>query len=82
MVIKKIPLSQLEKDPKGTLSSCCDSGQSLVVELPDHRLVAIQALEPDEDDSLTDELIKSDPNFRAVLERSKASQRKPFPLEE
>ena len=81
MVIKKIPLSQLEKDTKGTLSACCDSGQSLVVELPDHRLVTIQALEPGEDDSLIDELIKSDPSFRAMIERSKASPRKPFPLE-
>ena len=44
MDIKLIPLSRLEADPKGTLSECVDSGQALVVELPDHRLVSIQAL--------------------------------------
>jgi len=67
MVIKKIPLSQLEKYPRGTLSACCDSGQSFVVELPDHRLVAIEALEPDEDDALTDELITQTERFCAVF---------------
>jgi len=45
-------------------------------------LVTIQALEPDADGSLVDELIKSNPKFRALIERSKASARKRFPLEE
>jgi hypothetical protein len=78
MPIKMIPLSRLEADPQGTLSECFDSGQALVVELPDHRLVSIQALEPTDDDSLVDELLDSNPSFRALVERSKASPRRPF----
>ena len=42
MGIKTIPLSRLEADPRGTLRECADSGEAFVVELPDHRLVAIQ----------------------------------------
>jgi hypothetical protein len=79
MDIKLIPLSRLEADPKGTLSECVDSGQPLVVELPDHRLVSIQTLEPAGDDSLIDELLESSPSFRALVEKSKASPRRPFP---
>jgi hypothetical protein len=58
MDIKLIPLSRLEADPKGTLNECGDSRQALVVELPDHRLVSIQALEPFDDDPLIDELLE------------------------
>ena len=54
MSIKLIPLSHLEADPWGMLNECLESGQSLVVELPDHRLVSIQGLEPGEDDDLID----------------------------
>ncbi len=79
MSIKMIPLSRLEADPRGTLSECLDSGEALVVELPDHRLVAIQGLEPNEDDDLVDRLLESNPAFRALVEKSKASPRKPFP---
>jgi hypothetical protein len=79
MSIKVIPLSRLEADPRGTLSECLDSGEALVVELPDHRLVTIQGLEPDEDDDLVDRLIESNLAFRALVEKSKASARKPFP---
>jgi hypothetical protein len=79
MSIKLIPLSRLEADPRGTLSECLESGEALVVELPDHRLVSIQGLEPDEDDDLVDRLIESNPAFRALIEKSKASPRKPFP---
>jgi hypothetical protein len=79
MDIKRILLSWLETDPQGTLSECCDSGQALVVELPDHRLVAIQGLEPGDDDTLVDELLESDPAFRALITKSKASPRGPFP---
>jgi hypothetical protein len=50
----------------------------VVVELPDHRLVAIQPLDPTGDDDLINELIESDPSFRALLAKSKASPRKPF----
>jgi hypothetical protein len=76
---KMIPLSRLEADPLGTLNECLDSGQSLVVELPDHRLVSIQALEPIDDDSLIDDLIGSNGSFQALVEKSKASPRRPFP---
>jgi hypothetical protein len=78
MDIKLIPLSRLEADPKGTLNECADSGQALVVELPDHRLISIQALEPAGDDPLVDELLESNPSFRALVEKSKASPRRPF----
>ncbi|MBI1903402.1 MAG: hypothetical protein HYS13_20055 [Planctomycetia bacterium] len=79
MHIEVIPLSQLQTDTPALLSKCCDSGRALVVELPDHRLVAIQSLEPSNgDDSLIDDLIESNPSFRALLEKSKASPRKPF----
>jgi hypothetical protein len=78
MGIKTIPLSRLEASLRETLNECADTGQALVVELPDRRLVAIQALEPSEDDSLVDELLASNPEFRALVAKSKASPRKPF----
>ena len=78
MAVKTIPLSQLEADPRGTLSECLDSGEALVVELPDHRLVSIQGLEPDDADDLVDRLLESNPAFRALVEKSKASPRRPF----
>jgi hypothetical protein len=78
MDIKTIPLSRLEADPRGTLNECVESGQSFVVQLPDERWVTIQPLEPDEDDSLVNELIASNADFRALVAKSKASQRKPF----
>ena len=79
MDIEVIPLSQLQTDPRGVLSECCDSGRALVVEMPDHRLVAIQSLEPDdEDDGLVSHLLQSNPSFRALVEKSKAGLRKPF----
>lgn len=79
MNIKLIPLSRLEADPRGTLSECLDSGGAFVVELPDHRLVTIQGLEPDDDDDLVDRLLESNPSFRALVEKSKGSPRRPFP---
>jgi len=79
MGTKVIPLSQLESDPKGTLNECCDSGEVIVVELPDNRMVTIQPLEPDEDDSLVSELLESNAAFRALVEKSKSSPRIPFP---
>ena len=78
MPIKTIPLSRLEADLRRTLDECADSGQALVVEMPDHRLLAIQALDAADDDSLVDELIQSNPSFRAMLKRSSSSSRKPF----
>ncbi len=79
MSIKLIPLSRLEADPQRTLSECLDSGEPLIVELPDHRLVSIQGLEPDDDDDLVDRLLESNPSFRALVEKSKTSPRRPFP---
>ncbi|WP_428940337.1 hypothetical protein [Fontivita pretiosa] len=78
MGIKTIPLSRLEADPRGTLSECADSGEAVIVELPDQRYVAIQPLEPSEDDSLTSELLESNAAFQELVERSKRSSRKPF----
>jgi hypothetical protein len=78
MAIKTIPLSRLETDLKKTLNECADSGQTVVVEMPDERLLAIQPLDPHEDDSLIDELLASDPRFRSLVARSKAGARKPF----
>jgi len=78
MTIKTIPLSRLEANLRATLSECADSGQAIVVELPDQRLVAIQALEAADDDSLVDDLLESNPHFQALLTKSKARQRKPF----
>ena len=79
MAIKTISLSRLETDLKRALTDCAESGQTLVVELPDQRLLAIQPLDPNEDDSLMDELLASNPKFQALVAKSKASPRKPFP---
>jgi hypothetical protein len=78
MGIKTIPLSRLEENLRATLNECADSGQAIVVELPDQRLVAIQALEAAGDDSLVNDLLQSNPAFQALLAKSKASPRKPF----
>jgi hypothetical protein len=77
--IKAIPLTRLETDLKGTLNECADSASILVVELPDHRLIAIQSLEAGEDDDLVNELLASNPAFRQMVAKSKAGPRKPFP---
>ena len=77
MGVKTVPLSQLEADPRGTLSACVDSGQAYVIELPEHRLAAIQGLDAAEDDCLTSDLIESNAEFRALLAKSKAAPRKP-----
>jgi hypothetical protein len=76
MDTKVIPLRELQTDTEGYLRRCLESGQSLVVELPDSRLVAIQPL--DNDDDLTNELIEHNPAFRALLAKSAASPRQPF----
>jgi hypothetical protein len=78
MAIKTIPLSRLEAELKKTLSECAESGEIVVVEMPDQRLLAIQTLEPREDDTLMDELLASNPKFQALVKTSKASPRKPF----
>ncbi len=78
MDIKTIPLSRLETNLRETLRECVDAGQAFVIELPDHRLVALQPLEPLEDDTLVDELLVSNAAFQALVAKSKASPRKAF----
>ena len=80
MPIKTIPLSRLEADLRNTLNECADTGSTVVVQLPDDRLVSIQSLDPADDDDLVNQLLESNPAFRALGERSRASPRKPFPL--
>jgi hypothetical protein len=78
MAIKTIPLSRLETDLKKTLNECAESGETVVVEMPDQRLLAIQSLDAQDDDNLMDELLASNPKFQALVAKSKASPRKPF----
>ncbi len=78
MGIKTISLSRLETDLKRTLNECVESGETLVVEMPGERLLAIQSLDADEDDSLVDELLKSNPRFQALVAKSRAGRRRPF----
>ncbi len=80
MAIKTIPLSCLVTDLAKTLNECADSGQIVVVELPDQRLLAIHPLDPQEDDTLMDELLEANPKFQALVAKSKAGPRKPFSL--
>jgi hypothetical protein len=82
MAIKTIPLSRLETDLAKTLNEVADSGNTVVVEMPDQRLLTIQSLDPQEDDTLMDELLKSNPRFQALVAKSKAGTRKPFSNEE
>lgn len=78
MAIKTIPLSRLETELKQTLKECADSGHTVVVEMPDQRLLAIQPMDPQEDDTLMDELLATNPKFQELVARSKRSARKPF----
>ena len=78
MAIKTIPLSRLETDLKNTLNECAETGQMVVVEMVDQRLLAIQSLDPQEDDTLMDELLASNPKFQELVAKSKRSPRKPF----
>jgi hypothetical protein len=81
MAIKTLPLSHLETDLRKTLNDCADSGETIVVELPDRRLLTIQPLAPTDEDDLVDELLASNPSFRAMVEKSKAGKRKAFVVE-
>jgi hypothetical protein len=74
-----VPCINVEGDEVVILVVARKAGQTLVVEMPDQRLLAIQSLDPNEDDSLTDELLSSNPRFQALVARSKAGPRKPFP---
>ena len=77
-----IPLSRLQANPTALLTECCDSSQTFVIELPDHRLVTIQQLEGDEtSDSLVDDLLARNSAFQALVAESKASPRMDFATE-
>ncbi len=82
MRIKTIPLSRLKTDLEQTLNECAESGQTIIVEMPDQRLVAIQALDAQEDDPFMDELLASNPQFQALVAKSKAGRRKPFSVKQ
>jgi hypothetical protein len=49
--------------------------------MPDQRLLAIQSLDPQEDDQLMDDLLASNAQFQELVAKSKASPRKPFTAE-
>jgi hypothetical protein len=78
MGIKTIPLSRLEQDPRAAQNECADSGAGLVVQLPDQRRIAIQSLDAGDDDTLVEDLIRANPEFRALVEGSKRGPRKAF----
>jgi len=82
MPIKTIPLSHLETNLTRTLTECSESGETVVVELPEGRLLAIHSLDPrEDDDDLIDELLATNPRFKALLQKSKARARKSFPVD-
>lgn len=78
MASRTIPFRRLETELTQTLNERARSGETLIVEMPDQRLLAIQALDPQEDDGLLDELLASNPRFQALVAKSKAGPRKPF----
>jgi hypothetical protein len=79
MDTKLTPLSNFQADPTGVLQRCFDSGETLVVELPDRGLISIRPV-PDDDD-LLNQLIEHNPAFRKLLAKSIASPREPFPFD-
>jgi hypothetical protein len=80
MPIKTFPLSHVEKNLKKTLTECAESGQTVVVEMPDGRLLAIQPLDPQEDDERGD-LWSTDEDQRrfAIIEASRTADRSALP---
>lgn len=82
MGIKTIPLSQFEENVMQLLNDCADSGDKIVVELPDHRRISMRSLNHmDADDPLIHNLIQNNPEFRSMLARSKASGSIPFSMD-
>jgi hypothetical protein len=79
MDTKVIPRSDLLADAEGVLSRCYDSGQPLIVELPNRGLISIR---PVDEDDLVIQLIEHNPAFRELLAKSIASPREPFPFGE
>ena len=82
MALETIPLSRLETALKQTLNECAESGETVIVEMPVQKLLAIHSLEPQEDDSLIDELLASNPQLQALIAKSKANSRKSFTVGE
>jgi hypothetical protein len=80
MPIKTIPLSRLESNLKAILNECAVSGETLVVEMPDQRLLAIHSLDPQTEDELVNELLASNPQFQDLVAKSKTSGRMPFKI--
>jgi hypothetical protein len=78
MNTKTIPLSRLKTNLVKTLTECADSGETVIVELPDQRLLAIRPLDSEEDDDLINKLLESNPRFQALVAKSKAGARKPL----
>jgi hypothetical protein len=78
MDAKVISLSNFQADPEGVLGRCFDSGETVVVALPNRGLVSIQPVESDDD--LVNELIEHNAAFRELLIKSLASPREPFPF--
>ena len=80
MAIKTIPLSDLATDLTATLTDCARSGNTVVVQMPDDRLLAIHALDPADaaDDDLVNNLIDHNPAFRDMLARSNQGTPEPF----
>jgi hypothetical protein len=76
MDTKRIRLSELEADPEGVLGRSYDSGQSVVIELPNRGLISIQPVESDDD--LVNDLIENNPAFRAIPAKSLAGPREPY----
>jgi hypothetical protein len=76
MDTKVIPLKELQADPEGILERCYDSGQTLLVELSQHRLLSIRPVT--DDDDLVNELFENNPAFRELLAKSLASPTEPF----
>jgi hypothetical protein len=83
MGIRTIPLSDLETDLTATLTDCARSGDTVVVQMPDDRLLAIHTLDPTDaaDDDLVNDLIEHNPAFRAMLARSNQGTPEPFPFD-
>ena len=80
MAITSIPLSRLKMELERILNECANSGETIVVEMPDQRLLAIRSLEPEKDDSLMDDLLAFNPKFQGLVAKSRTSGRKPFTL--
>jgi hypothetical protein len=71
-------MSRSEADRRGTVGGCTDSGEAWVIELRGDRFVAIQPLDPGDDDSLVSELLESNAAFQALVAKSKAGPRRSF----